>query len=215
MDFLKKIKNFNFEKTGFNGKLLHNTYILYFIAFLSFGKFFFELMIGNMYYVTVYIIIAFLLSFFNKNMIVILFFSLVFANILKYGGASTIEGFDDEDESREKNEVDKALGVEDKNEDEGIIDNIVGEDDNKKKKEKKKEKKTTNHDSDDVNEVEKKKNKQKKRHDDDDDDELDNNEKLLKNQELLLKNMKEYKPFLETIQGLAKNVSGFVKKDPE
>jgi hypothetical protein len=214
MDFLKKIKNLNFEKTGFNQKLLHNTYILYFISFLSFGKFFFELMIGDMYYVTVYIIIAFLLSFFNKNMIVILFFSLVFANILKYGDASTMEGFDDENESHEKNEVDKALGVEDINDDEGVIDNIVGEDDTDKK-EKKKEKKTTNRHSNDDIEVEKKKNKQKRRHDDDDDDELDNNEKLLKNQELLLKNMKEYKPFLDTIQGLAKNVSGFVKKDPE
>ena len=214
MDFLKKIKNFNFEKTGFNEKLLHNTYILYFIAFLSFGKFFFELMIGDMYYVTVYIIIAFLLSFFNKNMIVILFFSLVFANILKYGRVSTIEGFDDEDASDELNEVDKALGIEDKNEDEGVIDEILGEDDTEKEKKKKKEKK--NHESDDESEVEKKKKKKNKHEEDHEhDDELDKNEQLLKNQELLLKNMKEYKPFLDTIQGLAKNVSGFVKKDSE
>ena len=68
MDFLKKI-NLNFEKTKWNEKILHNTYVLYFIAFLSFGKFFFEMMTGDMYYVSVYIIIAFLLSFFNKNMI--------------------------------------------------------------------------------------------------------------------------------------------------
>jgi hypothetical protein len=233
MDFLKKIKNFNFEKTGFNEKLLHNTYILYFIAFLSFGKFFFELMVGDMYYVTVYIIIAFLLSFFNKNMIIILFFSLVFANILKYGGASTVEGFDHEDSSNEdasnedaSNEVEKALGVEHKNNDEGVIDEIVGEDhkekekkDNKEKnnkdKEKKKEKKTKNHESDDEDEDEPKKKNKKNKHHDDLDEELDKNEKLLKNQQLLLKNMKEYKPFLDTIQGLAKNVSGFVKKDSE
>lgn len=215
MDFLKKIKNFNFEKTGFNEKLLHNTYILYFIAFLSFGKFFFELMIGDMYYVTVYIIIAFLLSFFNKNMIVILFFSLVFANILKYGGASTIEGFDHEDASHETNEVEKALGVEHKNDDEGVLDEIVGEEKKEKKEKKEKDKKKNHHDSDDESVVEKKKKKKDKHHDDLDEDELDKNEKLLKNQELLLKNMKEYKPFLETIQGLAKNVSGFVKKDSE
>jgi len=213
MDFLKKIKNLNFVKTGFNQKLLHNTYILYFIAFLSFGKFFFELMIGDMYYVTVYIIIAFLLSFFNKNMIVILFFSLVFANILKYGDASTLEGFNSEDESDELNQVDKALGVENKTEDEGVIDEILGDDE--KEKEKKKEKKPKDDESDDESEVAKKKKKKKKHDDDLDEDELDNNEKLLKNQELLLKNMKEYKPFLDTIQGLAKNVSGFVKKDSE
>jgi hypothetical protein len=40
-------------------------------------------------------------------------------------------------------------------------------------------------------------------------------EKLLKNQNQILKNMKEYKPFLDTIQGLAKNISGFVKDDSE
>ena len=221
MDFLKKIKNLNFEKTGFNEKLLHNTYILYFIAFLSFGKFFFELMIGDMYYVTVYVIIAFLLTFFNKNMIVILFFSLVFANILKYGADSTIEGFDHEDASHETNEVDKVLGVEHKHDDDGVIDEIIGEDKEEKEKKEKKTKKTKktkkNDDSDDdVTEVEIKKKKKNKNDDlDDDDDEVDQNEKLLKNQQLLLKNMKEYKPFLDTIQGLAKNVSGFVKKDPE
>jgi len=234
MDFLKKMKNFNFEKTDFNKNILHNTYVLYFISFLSFGKLFFEMMTGDMYYVTVYIIIAFLLSFFNKNMIVILSLSLIFANILKYGAASTIEGLnenhmskEDSDNGDEVNEVDKALGIDsDSIDDTGVIDKIIGEDSKKKKKDKvkkeKKEKKQDKSDSDDEDdsdeedEAEKKeKKKSKKHHHEDDDDEDDENEKLLKNQELLLKNMKEYKPFLDTIQGLAKNVSGFVKKDSE
>lgn len=229
MDFLKKMKNFNFEKTDFNKNILHNTYVLYFISFLSFGKLFFEMMTGDMYYVTVYIIIAFLLSFFNKNMIVILSLSLIFANILKYGAASTIEGFnendmskEDSDDGAEVNEVDKALGIDSNTvDDTGVIDKIIGEDSKKKKKDKvKKEKKQDKLDSDDEDDSdeeedeveEKEKKKSKKHHHDDEDDE---NEKLLKNQELLLKNMKEYKPFLDTIQGLAKNVSGFVKKDSE
>jgi hypothetical protein len=187
---------------------------------------------GDMYYVTVYIIIAFLLSFFNKNMIVILTLSLIFANILKYGRASTIEGFDenhlsndDNDDHNEENEVDKALGVDhDSNNDDGVIDKIVGEDSKKKKekvKKEKKEKKEKKHnksdedvseDENDENEEKEEKKKSKKHHHD---DEYEESEKLLKNQELLLKNMKEYKPFLDTIQGLAKNVSGFVKKDSE
>jgi hypothetical protein len=235
MDFLKKLKNFNFEKnfekTDFDKNILHNTYVLYFISFLSFGKFFFEMITGDMYYVTVYIIIAFLLSFFNKNMIVILTLSLIFANILKYGRASTIEGFDenhlsndDNDDHNEENEVDKALGVDhDSNNDDGVIDKIVGEDSKKKKekvKKEKKEKKEKKHnksdedvseDENEENEENEEKKKSKKHHD----DEYEESEKLLKNQELLLKNMREYKPFLDTIQGLAKNVSGFVKKDSE
>jgi hypothetical protein len=218
MDFLKKLKNLNFEKTKWNEKLLHNTYVLYFMAFLSFGKFFFEMMTGNMYYVAVYMIIAFLLSFFNKNMIVILFFSLIFANILKYGNEFTIdEGF----ENDEPNEVDKALGIENKIDDEGIMDEILEEDKEKekekkeKKKKEKKEKKEKDEESDlesdDESEIEEKKKSKKKRHQDD----YEESEKLLKNQELLLQNMREYKPFLDTIQGLAKNMSGLVKKDSE
>lgn len=236
MDFLKKMKNFNFEKTDFNKNILHNTYVLYFISFLSFGKLFFEMMTGDMYYVTVYIIIAFLLSFFNKNMIVILSLSLIFANILKYGAASTMEGFnendmskEDSDDGAEVNEVDKALGIDSNTiDDTGVIDKIIGEDSKKKKKDKvkkekkeKKEKKQDKSDSDDEDdsdeedEAEEKEKKKSKKHHHEHDDEDDENEKLLKNQELLLKNMKEYKPFLDTIQGLAKNVSGFVKKDSE
>ena len=69
MDFLKKIKNINFEKTSFRENILHNTYMLYFISLLSFGNFFVEMMKGDMYFVAVYIIIGFLTSFFNKNIL--------------------------------------------------------------------------------------------------------------------------------------------------
>jgi len=239
MDFLKKIKNLNFEKTDVNKNILHNTYFLYFISFLSFGKFFFEMMTGDMYYVSVYIIIAFLITFFNKNMIVILSLSLIFANILKYGRASTYEGFDDDHENNnEENEVDKALGMDDESQDDGVIDKMMEEKDSKKKEKSKKTNKKEeterqiesyeeNDDDDGENEDEdedkpekKKTKKTKKTKEKFTEKELKNmeykeSEKLLENQKLLLKNMKEYKPFLDTIQGLAKNVSGFVKNDSE
>lgn len=224
MDILKKIKT-GF-KTGFSENILHNTYTLYLIAFISFGNFFMEMMSGNMYFISVYIIIGFLTSFFNKNMIIILFMSLIFANILTYGRSSTVEGFDGEDE--EKSDLDKALGTED-TKDDGVIDKIVGDEkkekkDKKEKKEKKDKKDKKDEDSDEDeesdDEEDKKEKKKKKTKEKFTEQELKHmeykeSEKLLENQNLLLKNMKEYKPFLETIQGIAKNVSGFVKKDSE
>jgi len=96
----------------------------------------------------------------------------------------------------------------------------------KEKKEKKDKKKKKDADSDDESDEESdddeedNKKKKKKTKEKFTEQELKNmeykeSEKLLENQNLLLKNMKEYKPFLDTIQGLAKNVSGFVKKDSE
>ena len=230
MDFLKKIKNMNFDKTGFNENILHNTYMLYFISILSFGNFFIEMIEEDMYFISVYIIIGFLTSFFNKNMIIILSISLIFANILKYGRESTVEGFDEE----EPNDVEKVLGIDDPTDEDGVIDEIVGEKkdkdkkDNKDKKDKKdkkekqekQEKQENNSDDQSDEEEDIKKSKKKKTKEEFSEKELKNMEykeskKLLENQNLLLKNMKEYKPFLDTIQGLAKNVSGFVKKDDE
>jgi hypothetical protein len=42
---------------------------------------------------------------------------------------------------------------------------------------------------------------------------VEESEKLLENQRLLLKNMKEFKPFFETLQGLAGNFSGDKSKN--
>ena len=227
MDFLKK-KAFHQ-----NENILHNKYILYFIFILSFGNFFIEMMNGDMYFVTIYIIIGFLTSFFNKNMIVILSISVIFANILKYGRASTLEGFDGE-----KNEVDKALTNDTSNEG-NAIDKLVdgtekekdkdddddeekeGKHKEKKHKEKKEKKEKKKHESDSESDSdsddEGKKKKKKKTKDGFTDKELKNmdyeqTDQLLENQKIFLKNMKQYKPFLDTMQGIAKSMSGFVKE---
>ena len=208
------------NKTEVNKNILYNKYLLYFLFIISFGNFFIELMKGNMYFVAIYILIGFLTSFFNKNMIVILSMAVIFANVLNYGRNSTLEGYEDkekkekkeknyknkdDDEDKEKNQVDKVLGTKSTNDD-GIIDELVEQDN---KKHKKKKKKHSGSDSD--REYPKKKEGLTQLTDQ---AILDMNykkaENLMSQQQDILKNLKEYKPFLETIQGIAKN-SGFAK----
>ena len=202
------MKFFNINKTDINKNILYNKYLLYFIFFISFGNFFIELMKSNMYFIAIYILIGFLTSFFNKNMIVILSMAVIFANILNYGRISTVEGYEDE-EDEEQTDLDKALGTK-KTEDDGIIDEIVGEDEHEHEDNKKKKKKKTEPDSDDED-TKKKKNKKKKEGLTQLTDQavLEMNyakaEKLMDQQKDILKNLNQYKPFLETIQGIAKS----------
>lgn len=216
MNIQKMFKN---SKMDFNKNILHNKYLLYVIFFISMGNFFIELMRGDMYFVAIYILIGVLTTFFNKNMIVVLSLAAIFTNILKYGRASTYEGFDDDDS--DKTDLDKVLDIDTSYEDGEIIDEIVEGKPSKKKTDKKHH--SNDSDSEDEEEDVKKKTKKNKKkeglkqYSEEDLDNMDyeKTEKLLKNQKELLKNMKEYKPFLETIEGLAKNISGFVKSDSE
>lgn len=214
MNFQKMFKTNNMD---FDKNILHNKYLLYVIFFISVGNFFMELMNNNMYFVSIYILIGILTSFFNKNMIVILSLSAIFTNILKYGRATTHEGFESEE-----TDIDKALQT-DTSRDGELIDEIVEGKEHKKKDKHKKHKHHSDSDSDSDEEEESDKEKREKKrkkeglkqYSDEDMDNMDyeKSEQLLKNQKQLLKNMKEYKPFLDTIQGLAKNISGFVKDE--
>lgn len=211
---------FNFNKSDVNKNILYNKYLLYFIFIISFGNFFIELMNNNMYFVVIYIIIGLLTSFFNKNMIVILSMSVIFANILNYGKMSTVEGYEDEFEAEtdhehendEENEVDKALGTK-PTDDDGIIDELVDQEIKKRKNKKKKNKEDDEEDNDEEDEDTTTKSKKKEgltELNDDLDINYDKADKLLDKQKDILKNLNQYKPFLETIQGIAKN-SGLSK----
>lgn len=194
--------NMGIVKMDLNKNILHNKYLLYVIFILSFGNFFIEMMNGNMYFVAAYILIGFLTSFFNKNMIVILSIAVIFANILKYGKAATVEGFEDESELESGLNPDSSMKEE------------SGEDKDSKKKEAKK----SDLEEDKEEEPEKKTNKKKEglkqyAEEDVDNMEYEKTAELINNQKQILKQMKEYKPFLDTIQGLAKNVSGIVSSE--
>jgi hypothetical protein len=181
----------NSKKIDFNMKgseLLHNKALLYFIFAISFGNFMIELINGDAYFVVIYILIGVLTTFFSKNMIVILAVATIFANILKYGKGS-VEGFeegnkDDDDDDKKDN---------DKKDDDDDDD----DDDDKKGKENMDN--STDSSNNSTTTI-----------DNFSDRELDNmnykeSEKMLENQRLLLENMKEFKPFIDTIQSIAKN----------
>ena len=99
-----------YKKSGRNGKkmnipaniFLNNVYVLYAIFLIAVGNLFYLLLENNILFVMIFMIIGFLTSFFNKNMIVILTTTLVFTNILKYGiGIRHTEGLENDDEDKE------------------------------------------------------------------------------------------------------------------
>jgi len=78
----------NFKNTFFakrNNPILHNRYVWYVLLFLAVMDVFYFSTDNDPFSIVIMFIIGFLISIFNKNMIVILFFSVVLANIIKYG----------------------------------------------------------------------------------------------------------------------------------
>jgi len=97
---LSKSLKFN---TNINS-ILYNRYVLYVFVFMAVIDLMYFASSGDVRSLFTLIIIGFLTSFFNKNMIVILFISLVFTHILKYGtnvsegmkdGTDVVDGTDD------------------------------------------------------------------------------------------------------------------------
>jgi len=221
--FPKSMKlSLNVEGSG----LLHNKAVLYFIFAISFGNFMLELISYNYYFIAVYILIGFLTTFFNKNMIIVLSMAAIFANILTYGAVS-VEGMEDGDSGDDNHDhstsvLDDALAVDISNDGEIIdkaLDKITGTKPEKPEKRKKhKSHEPDESDSDSESEEDSDKNKRNKKTKESYKDRLqptsiEESEKLIQNQKLLLKNMKEFKPFLDTIQGIAKNFTGDKPKD--
>lgn len=83
---------------SFNGhSILYNKYILYLFLAISLVDIFYLTSIEDYTSASVFIITAFLVSFFNKNMIVILFLALVVTHILKGGTKIAYEGMENTD----------------------------------------------------------------------------------------------------------------------
>lgn len=75
-----------------NNLIIHNRYILYILLIISLADLYYLAITHDYVSAAIFILVGFLTTFFSKNMIIILFFSLVFANILKYGNNSNQEG---------------------------------------------------------------------------------------------------------------------------
>ena len=84
-----------FLKLKYNfSPILHNRIILYLFFVIALIDLLYFLNNKDMYSFSALVLIGILTSFFSKNMTVILFFSVVFTHILKYGRSSFSEGLD-------------------------------------------------------------------------------------------------------------------------
>jgi hypothetical protein len=167
--------------------ILHNRYLLYVVFIIALADFLYLGSIRDMTSVFVFVLIGLLVSFFNKNMIVVLSSATVVANVLKYGGINqrlVVEGFEEGIEDEHKDE--------DKHEDK----------DNKKEQTKSEE-------------TEDKKAKKTEEFGQDkevvytsvDDMAINQQDKMMLANEKLLERMNKYKPLLDTLQGLTKNMA--------
>ena len=76
-------------------KLLENKYVLYFVLFLAVSNLLGYMVVGNMNAVILFILIGGLMTFFSKNMIIVLSVPLVLTSVLLVGNKVS-EGFDPE-----------------------------------------------------------------------------------------------------------------------
>lgn len=83
---------------GNMGNVLHNRFVLYLFVFMTIIDLMYFASSGDIRSLLTLLIIGFLTSFFSKNMIVILFTTLVITHILKYG-TNVSEGMENEDET--------------------------------------------------------------------------------------------------------------------
>ena len=81
-------------------KLLENKYVLYFVLFLAVSNLLGYMVVGNMNAVILFILIGGLMTFFSKNMIVVLSVPLVLTSVLLVGNRVS-EGFEVTDEDKE------------------------------------------------------------------------------------------------------------------
>lgn len=125
-----------------NNAILHNRVLLYFIFLLSLGNLFYLLMERDLTTIVIFLIVGFLTSFFSKNMLIILFVSVVVANILKYGARIRHEGLENiVEEEEEEDEMEQAIeGLEDAaaEEESDLTNEVFLEETESKKKDSKK-----------------------------------------------------------------------------
>jgi len=99
MNSVKNFLNKNIAKTMNINSILYNRFVLYIFVFMALVNLMFFASTNDIRSLLTLLIVGFLTSFFSKNMIVILFISLVFTHILKYG-TNISEGMTDETTER-------------------------------------------------------------------------------------------------------------------
>jgi len=82
-----------------NNVVLHNRYVLYILNLIALVILFHLLLERDVLHVIIFFLIGFLTHFFSKNMIVILFTSILVTSIMKYGINIKKEGMENVEDS--------------------------------------------------------------------------------------------------------------------
>ena len=101
---MNSITNFlskTFKTKSNYGSILHNRIILYFFCIMAIVDVIYFASTNDIKSLVTLLIVGFLASFFNKNMIIILFTALVITHILKYG-TNVSEGLENADTNETK-----------------------------------------------------------------------------------------------------------------
>ena len=221
--------------------ILHNRYILYIIFFIALGNLLSFAYVNDYYSVAVFVLLAFLTTFFSKNMIVIFSVAIVFSNLIKYGSridTSNIEGFSEsldgdfadsdeyvqptEEPSNTTEPSKKTTKTPSKKKDKTLEPSKNDKTLEPSKKTTEPSKKTTEPSKKDKTLEPAKKtselsletdNKEKFGQDKDivytseEQREIDETDKIIISQERILSSINKYKPLLDTLNGLTKNMN--------
>lgn len=92
--------------------ILYNRFVLYFVFFVALSNLFIGAFQKDFVFCTYFILIGFILTFFNKNMIVVLVLTIVFSNIMRISSGSGIEGLENKEEAGKDEAEKKEAGKE-------------------------------------------------------------------------------------------------------
>ena len=159
--------------------LLHNRYFLYFIFLIALLDFLYLGYVNDIHSVSVFVLVGLLTAFFSKNMIVVLSTTLIVTNILRVSGYNDI--LFDEKEGLTNKDANHDTAEDTDEEDEDDSDETVIKEDFGQDKEVV------------YTSVE--------------DQKISDQEKIFSAHETLLKKMNKYKPLLDTLSGLTKNIA--------
>ena len=211
---------------------LHNIYVLYTIFIISLINFLYLGYVNDMNSVYIFILITILVTFFNKNMIIVLGLAFIVTNILRIGNIKPLhflhsetnkEGFKESDkeeseESEDKEDKEESEDKEEKEESQEKQPKKKTKEESKKEFTKESKKESTKEEST-KKETEEKQPKKKTKEEfhpnkssllSSEKKDLEPQDKMIFAQEKLLERMNKYKPLLDTLQGITKNIA-FVK----
>ena len=180
-------------------KLLHNRYVLYSIFVIALLDFLYLGYIDDMSSVSTFVLVGLLTSFFSKNMIVILSAAIIITHILKFGGMTDVnvhiqditEGLTDKEDNEDSTKEDETQ------EDETQEDETQEDETQSPKKTKDSVLSTKEEFGQDEKVV----------YTSVEDQSINEEDKMIAAHEKLLERMNKYKPLLDTLQGISKNIA--------